>query len=1132
MKKVIALTGFMFFSLYIGFGQIINLNPDPNGELWAASAVDIIVTTGNCENPPVFQPTQASLNKPLPVAVHNENRIWWPYIINQGQFNSCVQVAEIFYTFTYEINRKRNLFAGDNENENEYKSRQYNQHYTYNQSVTGNDQGSSWHSGFCMIRDNGCPNYEEFYDPEIFSHKEDTVYTYWMTGSSKYISGMDNRISEIYKFPFGTNTGNLNYLKHWIADHGRGEATGGLAVIGVFIGGSVLNIINQPGSYNGNSVLYLGSSGPHALTIVGYDDNVPISATESGAFKVANSWGGEASSWGDFGFAWLPYSALVTTNNGLRIDYAYTCDVYPTEDNPINEPEISIAVNIEHEFRSKLLYYVGHDKITDIQPQFMEKFETFSKMGNENQMRGIYYPGAIDIGLNFSHFYIDNTNNPFQRVFFKVYQFNTTAVGQINSINLVDHRWNEEFELPFQIADHTIYNEDNLYWVDYYLLPHHANNIFSYTELRSNRVSRFTTQVINATLSLSSEKEIHMYNSEILINAGSTLALKDGSKIIAKRGMNKIIIDGSLSLGSNVQFITENEALLEIHLNGSSFTLGSGVKFLGNNGGYIDLYLNNESGTVNMLDATFERTNIISKVGYLNIDGCEISNYSGYLYCKRGNVDCSNSTFINTGLYLSNSSGSLIENASVVGCTFTNTVPFMEGIVLDNYGNYSVLNNHIDGYFDGINLFYAGNGTAGNQVIENNVIHSCQMNGIIAYNSVGSINRNNIYNNYFGVRFMNNCSFDFRGDPYAQAYNQTQQIRNNSGIDIYASEFGFPWYFRYNSISDPYNLGNPSDPLLEWDRPLTSQNILADVRLNNWGYGFSLAADLKGNNVDFLVYPIWIIGFTITPTPDEDLYTSALSNFKAGNYAVAKNLYQLLIELYPKSKFAEAAMKDLVRLEEFSGKDFYGLKQYLLTNDSISADTTLKKLADISANQCDVKMENWPTAISWYENRILYPENLADSIFAVIDLGYVYLLMEDDSLKSAFTGKLPEYKPVNKAVYTKNKDYLLSLLPGNNHSIAKTENYSLVQGGSLFQNSPNPTNDQTTISYYIEIESRVEILLSDLSGKEIIRKNLGVKPSGTHTLELNLKPITSGLYIYSLILNGTVVDVKKLSVVD
>ena len=109
MKIFIALTGFLFLYVITSFGQIINLNPDPNGEPWPASLNDISITSGYCENPPVFQPTPGSLNKPLPVAVHNENSIWWPFIIHQGPYNSCVQVAEIFYTYTYEINRKRNL---------------------------------------------------------------------------------------------------------------------------------------------------------------------------------------------------------------------------------------------------------------------------------------------------------------------------------------------------------------------------------------------------------------------------------------------------------------------------------------------------------------------------------------------------------------------------------------------------------------------------------------------------------------------------------------------------------------------------------------------------------------------------------------------------------------------------------------------------------------------------------------------------------------------------------------------------------------------------------------------------------------------------------------------------------------
>jgi hypothetical protein len=64
--------------------QIINMNPDPDGEPWLASLNDISITSGYCENPPVFQPTPGSLNKPLPVAVHNESYIWSPYIIHQN----------------------------------------------------------------------------------------------------------------------------------------------------------------------------------------------------------------------------------------------------------------------------------------------------------------------------------------------------------------------------------------------------------------------------------------------------------------------------------------------------------------------------------------------------------------------------------------------------------------------------------------------------------------------------------------------------------------------------------------------------------------------------------------------------------------------------------------------------------------------------------------------------------------------------------------------------------------------------------------------------------------------------------------------------------------------------------------
>ncbi len=42
-------------------------------------------------------------------------------------------------------------------------------------------------------------------------------------------------------------------------------------------------------------------------------------------------------------------------------------------------------------------------------------------------------------------------------------------------------------------------------------------------------------------------------------------------------------------------------------------------------------------------------------------------------------------------------------------------------------------------------------------------------------------------------------------------------------------------------------------------------------------------------------------------------------------------------------------------------------------------------------------MENYPDAITWFENDILNPPPLDDSVFSLIDLSDTYLLMAADS---------------------------------------------------------------------------------------------------------------------------------------
>lgn len=395
-----------------------------------------------------------------------------------------------------------------------------------------------------------------------------------MTGQNKYIAGVDNRVGEIYKFPFGINTSYLSDLKHWIADHGRGESTGGLAVIGLYIDYLTFGIVQQPGGpFHNNKFLKLnnGTTGPHAFTIVGYDDNVPISETEFGAFKIANSW---SEDWGDEGFVWLPYSVLIRSNLSLAKDYAYTCYVYPTEDNPLNEPGIAIAVNVVHDNRSDLMYYVAHDEIIDPDPELpetQELFEAFTTNGGINDMRGVYYSNLpIDLAFNFSHFYQDDWINPFQKIFFNLNGIEGCQTGNINSVKLIDKRWNEVFEIPFHEIDNSIGEGDNWSYVEYYLLtrPEH-NFITGVTNLNTNRISRFYTEVrAQSVVTLYPGKEIHLYNSEIQINNNAIITLQEGAKIIAKRGLCKLNVLGSLNTQDNVEFIAEEDAVLEIHLNG------------------------------------------------------------------------------------------------------------------------------------------------------------------------------------------------------------------------------------------------------------------------------------------------------------------------------------------------------------------------------------------------------------------------------------------------------------------------------------------------------------------------------------------------------------------------------------
>jgi hypothetical protein len=87
-----------------------------------------------------------------------------------------------------------------------------------------------------------------------------------------------------------------------------------------------------------------------------------------------------------------------------------------------------------------------------------------------------------------------------------------------------------------------------------------------------------------------------------------------------------------------------------------------------------------------------------------------------------------------------------------------------------------------------------------------------------------------------------------------------------------------------------------------------------------------------------------------------------------------------------------------------------------------------------------------------------------------------------------------------------------------------------VTSAYLEQNTPNPVQGTTRISYSIpDGTSRAQLQLTDALGKLV--KTIHVAPSVAGTAVLNTSMLSSGVYNYSLVVDGKTVETKKMVVV-
>lgn len=88
----------------------------------------------------------------------------------------------------------------------------------------------------------------------------------------------------------------------------------------------------------------------------------------------------------------------------------------------------------------------------------------------------------------------------------------------------------------------------------------------------------------------------------------------------------------------------------------------------------------------------------------------------------------------------------------------------------------------------------------------------------------------------------------------------------------------------------------------------------------------------------------------------------------------------------------------------------------------------------------------------------------------------------------------------------------------------------VTQELELFQNVPNPVMDNTSISFYLPEDGKVRLTVSNSIGQEISTLASDNYTKGMHTIQMDAKTLSTGVYFYKLEANNKSIT-KQLTLV-
>lgn len=379
----------------------------------------------------------------LPSAIDNSKLKYFPPIINQ-KGGSCTQASGIGYMFTYEINRLLDRDAHESQNN------RFSYLFSWNMLNEGQDQGDFVEQGLYIAKHYGIMTEQDY------GTTSGTYQFKWASGYDKYLQAIKYRVKEVHTFP-----DSIPLMKRWLYDAGNGSSHGGILTFSTMSRGWIFdNNYNGPSVTGYKSILKaLATQGAHALTIVGYDDNVCYAdekgTSHKGAFIVANSWG---TAMHDNGKFYLPYDFFKNKERPQQL-LSNTVEAISV---CIHNPKVVFKVGLDFSSRDDISFAMGtgNDTLNNGDINY-HPCKIFRNNGGDYPMQGKYMPENIEIAVDISDLITED--NPNEQDFYlniiRGFRGRIKGKGRITALSLMDYRNKESKEyvykgtLPMELKD-------------------------------------------------------------------------------------------------------------------------------------------------------------------------------------------------------------------------------------------------------------------------------------------------------------------------------------------------------------------------------------------------------------------------------------------------------------------------------------------------------------------------------------------------------------------------------------------------------------------------------------------------------------------------------------------------------